>query len=271
MQYSPAVKAGPWVFITGQRESDFDPERPVPKCRTHADVPYQDVAQRVQTAYVMQNLSDPCAAARTSLDDHSLRIYNCFVAPDQYRDGGTWPGDGFTITPELEERDVVLIHESSTSTVMGIKNLLAKDPIIEIDPILKTGTKTEQVQLDVPTALARYSQDLKNAISCSPPLSTPPTPKTSGAEPNTGSSVGHSGRGAGIELTLLVRPVPQSADVEITLETRVRQLVEGGPDPPNLLLQSSKEPPQNGGSVARILPRGSARTMSSYMGIDTHN
>ena len=140
MPYSPAVKAGPWVFMTGQRASDFGPDWPVPECRTHANVPCQDVAQRVQTAYVMQNLSDPCAAAGTSLDDHSLRIYNCFITPDQYRDGGTWPGDGFTVTPDLEERDVVLLHEFSTSTVMGIKNLLAKDPIIEIDLTLKTDT-----------------------------------------------------------------------------------------------------------------------------------
>ena len=162
MPYAPAVKAGPWVFIAGQLASDFGPEGLAPECRTHADVPYQDVAQRVQTAYVMQNLADTCAAAGASLDDHSLRIYSWFVAPDQDCDGGTWPGDGFTIPPYLEERDVVLTHDRSASTGMGIKNLLARDTIIEIDLILKTDTKKEQVQLDVPTALAGYSQGLKS-------------------------------------------------------------------------------------------------------------
>jgi len=162
MPYSPAVKAGAWVFIAGQLASNFGPEGLAAECATHPDVPYQDVAQRVQTAFVMKNIEATCAAAGASLDDHSLRIYNWFVAPDQERDGGTWPGDGFTITPYLEERDRFLTHDRPASTGMGIKNLLVKDTVVEIDLILKTDTPKEQVQLDVPTALAGYSQGIKS-------------------------------------------------------------------------------------------------------------
>ena len=160
MPYSPAIKAGPWVFIAGQLASDFGPDGLAAECRTHPDVPYQNTAQRVQTAYVMQNIKETCEAAGASLDDHSMRIYNWFVAPDQERDGGTWLGDGFTITPYLEERDHFLTHDRPASTGMGIKNLLVKDTIVEIDLILKTDTKKEQVALDVPTALAGYSQGI---------------------------------------------------------------------------------------------------------------
>ncbi|MGI9556500.1 MAG: RidA family protein [Solirubrobacterales bacterium] len=162
MPYSPAIKAGPWVFIAGQLASDWGPGGLAPECRTHPDVPYQNIAQRVQTEYVLQNIKDTCEAAGASLDDHSMRIYNWFVAPDQDRDGGTWLGDGFTITPYLEERDNFLTHARPASTGMGIKNLLVKDTVIEIDLILKTDTEKEQVQLDVPTALAGYSQGLKS-------------------------------------------------------------------------------------------------------------
>ena len=43
---------------------------------------------------------------------------------------------------------------------MGIKDLLVRDTIVEVDVILKMDTPKQQVQLDVPQALAGYSQGL---------------------------------------------------------------------------------------------------------------
>jgi enamine deaminase RidA (YjgF/YER057c/UK114 family) len=160
MPYSPAIKAGPWLFVSGMLASDYTvglhPScRPLPDqpCSTHVD-------QRVQSAFVLENVKRCCEAAGASFDDHSVRIYQWFVCPDQERDGGTWVGDGFTITPYLEERDHFLTHDRPASTGMGIRNLLVKDAVVEVDVILKTDTPKRQVQLDVPTALAGYSQGL---------------------------------------------------------------------------------------------------------------
>ena len=160
MPYSPAIKAGPWVFIAGQLASDFGPNGLAVECRDHPDTPYQNLAMRRQSAYILQNIKETCAAAGANFDDDSVRIYQWLVTTDQDRDGGTWVGDGFTITPYLEERDHFLTHDRPASTGMGVKNLLVKDTIVEVDVLLKTDTPKQQVALDVPKALAGYSQGL---------------------------------------------------------------------------------------------------------------
>ena len=160
MPYSPAIKAGSWVFVAGQLASDFGALGLAPECQPPADIQYFHIPQRVQSAYVLENIRATCEAAGASFDDHSVRIYQWFTAADQDREGGTWVGDGFTITPYLEERDRFLTHDRPASTGMGIKQLLVKDTVVEVDVILKTDTPKEQVQLDVPKALAGYSQGL---------------------------------------------------------------------------------------------------------------
>lgn len=160
MPYSPAIKAGPWLFLSGQLASDSGPGGLAPECRSHPDVPYQHVDQRVQSKYLLENIKRTCDAAGANFEDHSVRIYQWFVTPDQDRSGGTWTGDEFTITPYLEELHRYVTHSVPASTGMGVKNLLVRDCIVEVDMILKTDTKKEQVQLDVSKALGGYSQGL---------------------------------------------------------------------------------------------------------------
>src|SRR2546428_659218 len=117
--YSPALRAGPWVFIAGHMPTAFGPEGLAPECRPLPDIPHTHIPQRVQSAYVLANIDRVCKEAGASFDDHSVRIYQWFVAPDQDRAGGTWVGDGFTITPYLEERDRYLTHDRPPSTGMG--------------------------------------------------------------------------------------------------------------------------------------------------------
>ena len=158
MPYSPAIKAGPWVFIAGQMATDFGPDGLAPECRAHPDLPYQRVDQRAQSTYVLETIRRTCEAAGADLDNHSLRIYQWFVSPEQGRDGSTWPGDEFTITPYVEERARFLTHDPPASTGMGVRNLLVRDAVVEVDLILKTDAPKEQVHLDGPTSPAGHSQ-----------------------------------------------------------------------------------------------------------------
>ena len=160
MPYSPAIKAGPWIFIAGQIATDFGPDGLALECRGHPDLPHDRIQLRAQSAYTLKNIQQTIEGAGGNFDDHSVRIYQWFVTPNQDRDGGTWVGDGFTITPYLEERDRFLTHDRPASTGMGIRNLLVKDTVVEIDVMLKTDTPKQQVALDVPKALAGYSQGL---------------------------------------------------------------------------------------------------------------
>jgi len=155
---SPAIQAGSWLFVSGHMATDWGDGGLAPEMRINPEVPYQHVEQRRQSAYLLERMNDLCASAGASFDDHSVRIYQWFVAPDQERDGGTWPA--ITITPYLEERDHYLTHDRPASTGMGIADLLVGEAIVEADVMLKIDSPKEQVALDVPKALAGYSQGL---------------------------------------------------------------------------------------------------------------
>ena len=160
MPYSPVIKAGPWVFVAGTLATDWV-DGLAPECKPNPDIPYPWVPQRVQSRHILETVDAACKAAGASFDDHSVRIYQWFVTPDMdWQSGSTWVGDGFTISPYLEERDNFLTHDRPASTGMGIRELLVKDSVVEMDVILKTDTPKEQVALDVPQALAGYSQGL---------------------------------------------------------------------------------------------------------------
>lgn len=157
---APAIKAGNWLFVSGHMATDWGPTGLAAELVVDPAVPYQHVEQRRQSAYLLERMNRLCEQAGASFDDHSVRIYQWFVAPEQERDGGTWPGDDFTITPYLEERDHYLTHDRPASTGMGISDLLVEDALVEVDVMLKLDTPKEQVALDVPKALAGYSQGL---------------------------------------------------------------------------------------------------------------
>jgi len=157
---SPAVRAGNWLFVSGHMATDWGDGGLAPEVRVNPNAPYQHVEQRRQSAYLLSRMNRLCEQAGASFDDHSVRIYQWFTAPDQERDGGTWPGDDFTITPYLEERDHFLTHDRPASTGMGILDLLVKDAVVEVDVMMKLDSVKEQVALDVPKALAGYSQGL---------------------------------------------------------------------------------------------------------------
>jgi enamine deaminase RidA (YjgF/YER057c/UK114 family) len=158
--HAPAIKAGNWLFVSGHQATDWGPGGLAEPVRANPNMPYLHVAQRRQSAYLLEQVDRLCRKAGTSFDDHSVRIYQWFVAPDQERDGGTWSGDDFTITPYLEERDHFLTHDRPASTGMGINELLIENSVVEMDVILKLDTPKAQVDLDVPMALAGYSQGL---------------------------------------------------------------------------------------------------------------
>lgn len=98
---SPAIRAGSWLFVSGHMATDWSQSGLAPEVRVNPNAPYQYVEQRRQSAYLLSRMNRLCDQAGASFDDHSVRIYQWFTAPDQEREGGTWPGDDFTITPYL--------------------------------------------------------------------------------------------------------------------------------------------------------------------------
>jgi enamine deaminase RidA (YjgF/YER057c/UK114 family) len=140
MPYSPAIQAGPWVFVAGQVAWDFETGL-APECQLPADIPYRSNPLRLQSGYILENIRKTCEEAGASLDDDSVRIYQWLETPGD--DSQNSLAEGLTIY--REEQDRFLTHDHPGSSSMHVRDLLIKDCILEVDTILKTDTPKETI------------------------------------------------------------------------------------------------------------------------------
>ena len=138
MPYSPAIKAGGWVFFAGQLASDFK-DGLAPEAGGDGRNPNVDNQLELQSRFVLQNLKKTAAAAGIDLEKDIVRIYQWFTSPfptmEEFADGNTWPR--ISITPYLDTRNEFIFEPRPASTGMGIREtgLLVKDTILEVDMI----------------------------------------------------------------------------------------------------------------------------------------
>ena len=160
MKYAPAVKAGNWVFVAGQLASDFK-TGVAPETIVNPKMPNHGNTLQKQSKYIMKNIERTLKAAGTSYDD-SMRIMQWFVANKDW-DGNPWCG--VNISPYLEERNNWIKDKRPASTGMGLRELLVKDTILEvnlINIIPQEGEVKEAISCDsIPKPLAGYSEAVK--------------------------------------------------------------------------------------------------------------
>ncbi len=138
MPYSPAIKAGGWVFFAGQLASDFK-NGLAAEAGGDGRNAYVDNQLELQSRFVMQNLQRTAEAAGIDIASDIVRIYQWFTSPyptmDEFAEGNTWPR--ISITPYLNTRNDFIHEPRPASTGMGIRNtgLLVKDTILEVDMI----------------------------------------------------------------------------------------------------------------------------------------
>jgi enamine deaminase RidA (YjgF/YER057c/UK114 family) len=165
--YSPAIKAGGWLFVAGQLASDFETGL-APECRL--DNPYLGDPLRVQSDYVLKNLAELHRAAGLDIRTDVVRIYQWFASPyptyEELEAGSTWPR--ISISPYLETRNLYLDEPRPASTGMGIREdgLLVRNTILEVDMIAierQEGVEKQgfPVPEGVPSPLAGYSPAIR--------------------------------------------------------------------------------------------------------------
>lgn len=165
--YSPAIKAGGWLFVAGQLASDFKTGL-APECRL--ENPYLGDALRLQSDFVMKNLAELHKLAGMDIKTDVMRIYQWFAskAPtyEQFQAGSTWPE--ISITPYLETRNDYIAEPRPASTGMGIREwgLLVNKTILEVDMIsIEKLDGVEKVGIPVPdgvpSPLAGYSPAIR--------------------------------------------------------------------------------------------------------------
>jgi enamine deaminase RidA (YjgF/YER057c/UK114 family) len=161
--YTPAIKAAGWLFVSGQLASDF--KNGLAREATSANPNLGD-SLALQSRYTMNNLAKTIAAAGCDISKDAVRIWQWFTSPypttQEFKEGNTWPR--ISITPYLDVRNEFIKEPRPASTGMGIRELLVKDTILEVDLILiDDGNKSVGFPTPegVPSPLAGYSPAIR--------------------------------------------------------------------------------------------------------------
>jgi enamine deaminase RidA (YjgF/YER057c/UK114 family) len=163
MPYSPAVKAGGWVFVAGQLATDFKtgvaPE-------AFIDNPFLGDRLAMESSYVMKNLAATVAAAGCDIGKDVVRIWQWFVSdrptPEAFAAGDTWTG--LAIGSYTEERNKFIFEPRPASTGMGVRELAVRGTRLEVDLICAADGGASvggEMPAGVPKPLAGYSPALR--------------------------------------------------------------------------------------------------------------
>lgn len=166
--YSPAIKAGGWLFLAGQLASDFETGL-APECRL--ENPNTGDPLRIQSDYVLRNLARVHEEAGMDMRTDVMRIYQWFTSKyptyEEFEQGNTWPR--ISITPYLDTRNEYIDEPRPASTGMGIREdgLLVRNTMLEVDMISierRPGVEKQGFPAPdgVPSPLAGYSPAIRN-------------------------------------------------------------------------------------------------------------
>lgn len=163
MPYSPAVKAGGWVFVSGQLASDFQTGI---AAEAKAANPNLDDELGLQSRFVMETLKRTLKAAGCDIARDVARIWQWlpYDTPtyDQFEQGDCWPG--LSITPFLDARNEYIREPRPASTAVSIRALPVRGARIEVD-MIAIDDEHEPIGIDapdgVPMPLAGYSPAIR--------------------------------------------------------------------------------------------------------------
>jgi enamine deaminase RidA (YjgF/YER057c/UK114 family) len=134
--YSPAIKAGGWVFVSGQiagrREEGLSPQ-----AQARTQTPFVIDELELQSWEVLANLAEILKAAGCELSRDVVRIYQWFPSPyptpDEFAAGINWPR--MSITPYLRHLRDSIPGIRPASTGLAVRRLLVPGARVEVDVI----------------------------------------------------------------------------------------------------------------------------------------
>lgn len=136
MPYSPAIRAGDWLFVAGTIASDFKTGI-APEVREAMQAPHLRSELELQSHFVLRTLASTIRAAGFDIQKDMTRIWQWFVAdrPSQqaFAAGDHWTG--LDLAPYLRARTGVVGHRSPASSSLGVRELLCYGTQIEVEMI----------------------------------------------------------------------------------------------------------------------------------------
>ena len=162
--YSPAVKAGGWVFVSGQTG-------PLPAADARAETagaanPFLEDPLERQSRELLSKSGAILEAAGCDIGRDVVRIYQWFTSPwpayDTYAEGDSDPSTPVTITPYLRVRDEFIDEPRPASTGVRVRETPAAGATVSVDmlavePRDDTAKRGTGVPDDEPRPLAGYA------------------------------------------------------------------------------------------------------------------
>ena len=134
MPYSPAIRAGNWVFIAGQIASDFQTGLAPEVVAANS---YLGNELSLQARFVLKNLANTISASGCDINKNMVRMWQWLVSDEPtseaFARGDHWPG--ITLKPYLNVRDDIVNSPAPPSSYLGVRELLCFGTQLEVDMI----------------------------------------------------------------------------------------------------------------------------------------
>ncbi len=144
MPYSPAIRAGNWVFIAGQIASDFQTGLAPEVVSANS---YLGNELSLQADYVLKNLSNTIKATGCDINRNMVRVWQWLVSEEPSEDAFAW-GDNWpaiSLKPYLNVRENYVDVPAPPSSYLGVRELLCLGTILEVDMICMDDKNTPQL------------------------------------------------------------------------------------------------------------------------------
>lgn len=137
MPYSPAIKAGDWVFIAGQIASDFDTGIAPAVKQAIQNNPFANDELELQSRYVLSNLANTVAATGCDIQKDMVRVWQWFVG-DRPTAADFAAGDHHSevcVESFMRARRDIVGEPAPPTSALAIRELLCRGTKIEVDMI----------------------------------------------------------------------------------------------------------------------------------------
>lgn len=136
MPYSPAIRAGNWVFIAGQIASDFKTGLAPEVRQANSNI---EGELTLQSRFVLRNLANTIKASGCDPQNDMVRIWQWFTADrptvEDFAQGINQPHTD--IRPYFNERAAFFGRPAAPSSSLGVKELLCLGTRVEVDMICR--------------------------------------------------------------------------------------------------------------------------------------
>ena len=167
LPYSTAIKAGGWVFISGQVATDFKTGVPA-EAKVDPESPYLSNQLEREARYIMKNLAATLQAAGCNIATDVVRIYTWLKSAhptyEEFAQGSSTTS--VAVDPYARVFQEVFADPRPASTGMGVRELFVAGTHVEVDIIAMEQhpdlhRQTYDLPQDVPQPVVKYSPALR--------------------------------------------------------------------------------------------------------------